>query len=258
MLIYPDINPVAIHLGPIKIFWYGIMYVLAFAIAWGLLPWRIRQPNNPSWNIQQGKDLLFYAALGVVVGGRVGYMLFYALPDLLQHPLNLFKTWEGGMSFHGGLIGVCCALWLFQRKTHHSFVATTDFIAPLVPLGLAAGRLGNFINGELWGRATDVPWAMVVDGLVPRHPSQLYELIGEGLLLFLLLWYYARKPQPPGKITGLFLLGYATIRFALEFVRQPDWQLGYLAFGWLTMGQLLCVPMLVLGLWLVYRSYFKM
>ena len=256
MITYPQFNPIALQLGPIKIYWYGIMYVVAFLTAWTLARLRARYPHE-NWDNKAIDDLLFYAALGVVLGGRLGYMLFYSWQNLLQDPLSLFKTWQGGMSFHGGLLGVCCGMWLFQRKHPYSFLQCLDFIAPLVPLGLAVGRLGNFINGELWGRVSDVPWAMIFPhaGSLARHPSQLYEALGEGLALFLLLWWYARQPRQPGRIAGLFLIGYAMIRFSVEFFRQPDWQIGFIAFGWLTEGQLLCVPMLLMGAWLLYRTH---
>lgn len=254
MLAFPSINPVAFSIGPLQVHWYGLMYLLGFVMAWLLAQWRAR--HDPNWDSEQISDLIFYAAVGVILGGRLGYMLFYGTLQLLANPLSLFKLWEGGMSFHGGLLGVIVALALFARKTKKRFLDVGDFIAPLVPLGLAAGRAGNFINGELWGSPTDVPWAMIFphsDGL-PRHPSQLYELGLEGIGLFILLWWYSSKPRPRGRVSALFLIGYAISRMFAEFFRVPDVQLGYLALGWLTMGQLLSIPMLFLGFWLWWRA----
>ncbi|ASQ47367.1 prolipoprotein diacylglyceryl transferase [Legionella clemsonensis] len=251
MLVFPNIDPVAFSIGPLKVHWYGLMYLVGFVSAWLLALWRSKH-YQLSWTSEQIGDLIFYAALGVIIGGRVGYMLFYNSEQFFTQPWILFKLWEGGMSFHGGLIGVAIALWLFSRKTKKPFLEVGDFIAPLVPLGLAAGRAGNFINGELWGRVTDVPWAMVFpnsDG-EPRHPSQLYELGLEGILLFIVVWWYASKPRPAGCVSAVFLIGYALCRLIAECFRQPDAQLGFLAFNWLTMGQLLSLPMLVIGLWL--------
>jgi len=251
MLTFPYINPVAFSLGPLKIHWYGLMYLIGFVSAWLLAHWRMKH-YKLNWTSEQISDLIFYAALGVIIGGRIGYMLFYNFPELMHKPLSLFKIWEGGMSFHGGLLGVIVALWIFARKFKKAFWEVGDFIAPLVPIGLGAGRIGNFINGELWGRVTDVPWAMVyphVDNQ-PRHPSELYEFGLEGIGLFILVWYYARKPRPVGRVSAVFLMGYAICRMIAECFRQPDPQLGYIAFGWLTMGQILSIPMFLLGLWL--------
>ncbi|HHF7346383.1 TPA: prolipoprotein diacylglyceryl transferase [Legionella feeleii] len=249
MLPFPAIDPVAFSLGPIKVHWYGLMYLAGFFIAWLLAHLRVKL-YHLDWTSEQISDLIFYSALGVIIGGRLGYMLFYNTQHLFTRPWDLLKLWEGGMSFHGGLLGVAVAMFLFARKVKKPFVEITDFLAPLVPLGLAAGRIGNFINGELWGRVTDVPWAIVFphsDGQ-PRHPSQLYEFGLEGLALFIFLWWYAAKPRPKGAISAMFLIGYAICRLIAECFRQPDAQLGYIAFDWLTMGQLLSIPMLVAGL----------
>ena len=256
MLTYPKFDPVAVSLGPLKVHWYGLMYLVGFVSAWWLGRRRAVRADSPV-TPPQVDDLLFYGALGVVLGGRVGYVLFYNLPVFLDDPLVLFKVWQGGMSFHGGLLGVLIGLWLFARRYQLRYFAVVDFIAPLVPIGLAAGRIGNFINGELWGKVTDVPWAMVFPGAgpLPRHPSQLYEFSLEGVALFAILWFYARKPRPTMAVSGLFAICYALFRFLIEFVRQPDAQLGYLAFGWLTMGQLLSLPLLAAGVWLMVAAY---
>ncbi|HRD71251.1 MAG TPA: prolipoprotein diacylglyceryl transferase [Legionella sp.] len=251
MFTFPAFNPVAISLGPLKIHWYGLMYLVGFMGAWLLAYWRTKH-YKLNWTAEQISDLIFYAALGVILGGRIGYMVFYNTQELIHQPWILFKIWEGGMSFHGGLLGVILALWVFSKRFGKQFLEVTDFVAPLVPLGLAAGRVGNFVNGELWGRVTDVPWAMIfphVDNN-PRHPSQLYELGLEGIALFVLVWWYASKPRPIGRVSGLFLIGYAICRLIAECFRQPDVQLGFVAFDWLTMGQILSIPMIVLGFWL--------
>lgn len=249
MIAYPDINPVALTLGPLKIHWYGLMYLLGFLLAWLLARWRARH-YRLDWTPDQISDLIFYAALGVIIGGRIGYMVFYNLAELIHEPWSLLKIWQGGMSFHGGLIAGMLALYFFGRKYGKSFWEVTDFTAPLVPLGLAAGRIGNFINGELWGRVTDVPWGMIFPqaGPLPRHPSQLYEFALEGIILFVLLWCYAAKPRPTGRVTAVFLAGYGLCRFIVEGFRQPDPQLGFIALDWLTMGQLLSLPMIILGI----------
>lgn len=255
MLQAPLIDPVALALGPLKIHWYGLMYLFGFAGAWWLMKRRASRPQSPL-TVEQVGDLLFYAALGVVLGGRLGYVLFYNLPQYLSDPLSLLKVWQGGMSFHGGLLGVLLAMWLYARRLDLRFFQVTDFIAPVVPVGLFFGRIGNFINGELYGRVTDLPWAMVFPaaGPLPRHPSQLYEAVLEGLLLFAILWWYSSRPRPLMAVSGLFLIGYGLFRFLVEFVRLPDAHIGYLAWGWLTMGQLLTLPMIALGLFLMARA----
>lgn len=249
MLIYPQIDPVAFTLGPLRIHWYGIMYLVGFFGAWALLTWRARKPNS-GWTSAEVSDLVFYCALGVVIGGRLGYMLFYDFHQLITEPWSIFRVWQGGMSFHGGLLGVVFVVWWFGRRYHKSFITIGDFIAPVVPIGLAAGRIGNFINDELWGRVTTMPWGMIfpAGGPLPRHPSQLYEFALEGVLLFLILWIYSNKPRPPMAVGGLFLLLYGFFRFFCEFFRTPDPQLGYLVGHWMTMGQLLSLPMILVGL----------
>lgn len=255
MFIYPTINPVAFSLGPVQVHWYGLMYLVGFAGAWLLAYWRA-QHYQLDWTAEQISDLIFYAALGVILGGRIGYMVFYNTQELIHQPWMLVKIWEGGMSFHGGLLGVMLAILLFARKFKKSILAVGDFVTPLVPLGLAAGRVGNFINGELWGRVTDVPWAMIYPHVdqQPRHPSQVYEFGLEGIALFILVWWYAAKPRPEGRVAAVFLIGYSICRLIAECFRQPDAQMGFIAFGWLTMGQILSLPMLLLGLFLWWRA----
>ncbi len=256
MLTYPDIDPVALSLGPLKVHWYGIMYLVAFTTAWWLGRRRAAMPNS-GWNPEQIEDVIFYGALGVVLGARLGYVLFYNFSVFIDNPLTLFKVWEGGMSFHGGALGVLFAMWLYARKQGRGYFEVTDFIVPLVPLGLGAGRIGNFINGELWGKVSDVPWAMVfpTGGPEPRHPSMLYEFLLEGIVLFLILWFYSSKPRPAMAVTGLFGLGYGLFRTLVEFVRMPDAHIGYLAGGWLTQGMVLSLPMVVLGAAMVFIAY---
>ncbi len=251
---YPQIDPIALSIGPLHIHWYGLMYLFGFLFVWLLGLYRV---NKTDWTRQQLEDLLFYGAVGVIIGGRVGYAIFYDFQANLENPLNIFKIWQGGMSFHGGLLGVLAAFAWFGKKTGKSFFEISDFIAPMVPIGLMFGRIGNFINGELWGKVTDVPWAMVFPGAgpLPRHPSQLYEAALEGVLLFIILWWFSSKPRPKAAVSGLFLLGYGFFRFLVEFVRIPDAQYGYLAFDWLTMGQILCLPMIVFGIILMIVSY---
>jgi phosphatidylglycerol:prolipoprotein diacylglycerol transferase len=258
MLVHPQLDPIAIHLGPFGIHWYGLMYLIGFLGVLFLGKWRIRRTPDGIVNERDLDDMLFYGALGVILGGRLGYVLFYQPGYYLSHPLEILFVWQGGMSFHGGFLGVLVAMWLFVRKTGKNWLAVMDFVAPLVPLGLGAGRLGNFINGELWGRATDVPWAVIfpqVDNL-PRHPSQLYELGLEGIALFLLLWIYSSKPRPVGTVSGLFLIGYGASRFVVEFAREPDSFLGPLALG-MSMGQWLSLPMILIGVWMLRRALTK-
>jgi phosphatidylglycerol---prolipoprotein diacylglyceryl transferase len=257
-LVHPQFDSVAIHLGPLAIRWYGLMYLLAFGLFLLLGRRRIKTQPSTGWNAQQLDDMLFYGVLGVVLGGRLGYVLFYQPTHFLAHPLEIFAVWQGGMAFHGGFLGVLAAMWLFARKSGKPWLALTDFIAPLVPLGLAAGRLGNFINGELWGRPSDVAWAMVFPQIdnIPRHPSQLYQFALEGVALFVVLWLFSAKPRPTGAVSGLFLLGYGSFRFLAEFAREPDNFLGLLSLG-LSMGQWLSLPMMVAGAVMLRWAYRK-
>lgn len=254
-----NIDPIALDLGFMQIHWYGLMYLIAFATAFGLGSYRAKQPNS-GWTTEQVSDLIFWGAMGVVLGGRMGYVLFYNFDQFLTDPLWLFAVWEGGMSFHGGLIGVLVVLWVFGRRYDKSFFQMGDFVAPLVPIGLGVGRVGNFIGGELWGRAADVPWAVVFpragDG-IGRHPSQLYEALLEGLVMFAVLWWFSAKPRPRMAVSAMFLILYGVFRSAVEFFREPDAHIGYIAFGWLTKGQLLSLPMIVIGLLLFYWAYQK-
>ncbi len=259
MLVHPQFDPVALQLGPLAIRWYGLMYLTAFAAFLLLGRWRLGKPQYQQASGMQARDLedlLFFGVLGVVLGGRLGYVLFYKSAYYLQHPMEALALWHGGMSFHGGLLGVILATLLWSRRRSLDFWRVIDFVAPLVPIGLAAGRLGNFINGELWGRPSDVPWAMVfpqAGDALARHPSQIYQFLGEGLALFVLLWVYSSRPRARAAVSGVFLIGYAVFRFAAEFARQPDAFLGTVALG-LTMGQLLCVPMMAFGVWLLTRK----
>ena len=278
MTVLHQIDPVALHLGPVSIHWYGIMYLLAFGTAWWLGLRRIRAGRLPGVSEQGFGDLLFYGMLGVVLGGRVGYVLFYNFGEFLQNPLMLFRIWEGGMSFHGGLLGVlvACVWWARRHRLH--FFDAVDFVAPLVPLGLGFGRLGNYIGGELWGKFTGAGWGVIFpqspmapfNGLpierlrelhasgaldaFARHPSQLYQAALEGLAMFVALWWFSSRPRPRYAVSGLFALMYGVFRFLVEFVRVPDEQLGYLAFGWLTMGQVLSLPLIALGIALLWWS----
>ena len=256
MLVHPNFDPVAFHLGPVAVRWYGLMYLLAFVLFVWLGKLRARRNLLTGWHPRDVDDMLFYGVFGVILGGRLGYVLFYKPMYYLQHPLEIFQVWAGGMSFHGGFLGVLIALWFFARSRGKRWLDVTDFVAPLVPLGLAAGRLGNFINGELVGRPTDVPWAMVfpqVDA-IPRHPSQLYEFGLEGIMLFGLLWWFSSKPRPVGAVSALFLIGYGASRFLVEFAREPDDFLGLLSLG-MSMGQWLSLPMVIAGVWMLRWSY---
>ncbi len=253
MFVYPNFDPVAFTVGPVQVRWYGLMYLLGFLAGWWLARLRSRQPGS-TWTAAQVDDLIFFCAIGVILGGRLGWMLIYGTERLFQDPLGVLRIWEGGMSFHGGLAGVLIALMLFARSRGKRIADAFDFTVPLPAIGFGAGRIGNFINGELWGKPTDVPWAVVVDG-VARHPSQLYEALLEGLVLFAILWWFTARPRPRLAPSGLFLICYGVFRFAVEFVRLPDENRGYLAFGWLTTGQLLSLPMIIAGVWLLVLAY---
>ena len=278
MTILHQIDPIALDLGPLQVHWYGVMYLLGFGLAWWLGRLRVRQGRLPGVDEQAYGDLLFYAMLGVVLGGRLGYVFFYAFDALLDDPLMLVRIWEGGMSFHGGLIGVMAAALWWARKHRLHFFDVMDFVAPLVPPGLGFGRLGNYIGGELWGKPTEAGWGVIfphapmgeytgasmerlrelhASGALEayaRHPSQLYQALLEGLVMFVALWWFSKKPRPRYAVSGLFALLYGVFRFVVEFVRVPDAQLGYLAFGWLTMGQVLSLPLVALGLFLLWLS----
>ena len=279
MTILHQIDPIAVGLGPLQVHWYGIMYLLGFGVCWWLGNRRIRAGRLPGVNEQAFSDLLFYGMLGVVLGGRIGYVLFYSFGDLLQDPLMLFRIWEGGMSFHGGLLGVMGAALWWARKHRLHFFDVMDFVAPLVPPGLGFGRVGNYIGGELWGKFTEAGWGVVfprapefahwtgeqlqsqfASGALERyarHPSQLYQAALEGLAMFVVLWWFSSTPRPRYAVSGMFALLYGCFRFLVEFVRVPDAQIGdhgYLAFGWLTMGQVLSTPLIVIGLYWLWRS----
>ncbi|MFC0397783.1 prolipoprotein diacylglyceryl transferase [Paraburkholderia rhizosphaerae] len=287
MLIHPNFDPVAIHLGPLAVRWYGLMYLVAFIAAIVVARLRLRLPHVAAqgWTAKDIDDMLFYGVLGTILGGRLGYVLFYKASFYFAHPLEIFKVWEGGMSFHGGFLGVVIAMTIFARQRNRTWMQVTDFVAPMVPTGLAAGRLGNFINGELWGRVTDpsAPWAMLFPGaanddaawlaahpqqaaqwhlnevfaqyhLLPRHPSELYEIALEGVALFFVLILFSRKPRPVGAVSGVFLIGYGLARFIVEFAREPDDFLGLLALGF-SMGQWLSLPMIVAGIVMLVWSY---
>ena len=250
MLVHPQIDPVAISVGPLSIHWYGLMYLLGFALFILLGRYRIKHNPHSAFTYEILDDALFYGMLGVILGGRLGHVLFYQFGYYLDHPLHIFAIWEGGMSFHGGFLGVFVAMILLARKHKLSWLTVTDFVIPLIPLGLAAGRIGNFINGELWGRHTDVPWGMVfpyVDEF-PRHPSQLYQFALEGVLLFIVIWIYSSKPRATGAVTGMFMIGYGVLRSFAEFFREPeDGFMGILTLG-VTMGQWLSIPMILAGI----------
>jgi len=260
MLTYPHFDPIALQIGPIAVHWYGLTYLAAFGLFMLLGNLRLRhQPfasiTGPgAWSRKDVEDILFLGVMGVVAGGRLGYCLFYKPEYYLSHPLEIFYVWQGGMSFHGGFLGVIAAMVWFARSRSKPFWQVMDFVAPCVPTGLAAGRVGNFINGELWGRfaSPDLPWGMVFPqsgSMLPRHPSQVYQFLLEGLLLFIILWLYARKDRPERRVAAVFSMGYGVMRFIAEYFRQPDDFLGLLAFN-MSMGQWLCVPMVLFGMWL--------
>ncbi|ELA09161.1 prolipoprotein diacylglyceryl transferase [Moraxella macacae 0408225] len=279
--IHPQFNPVAVDLGILQVHWYGLMYLLAFAVAYGLAIWRSK--NRSDWSTDMVSDLVFYGAMGVILGGRVGYVLFYQFGEFLANPLYLLKINEGGMSFHGGFLGVAIAMLFFAKKYKKPVFNVLDFIVPCVPTGLLFGRIGNFINGELWGRVSDggynwlmaFPQAYQADrallhqnpslqnlvinvgeyALLPRHPSQLYQAFSEGVVLFVLIWWFASRPRPRMAATGLFVLGYGVVRFITEFFRQPDADQGFIVLGWVTKGQLLSLPMVLVGLFLIIWAY---
>ena len=256
MLVHPQFDPVAIKLGPLAVHWYGLMYLVGFALIWGVGRHRIARTPGGVWSPKDLDDALFWGILGTIIGGRLGYILFYKFSFYLSEPWRIFHVWEGGMSFHGGMLGVVVAMALYARSRRQHWLAVTDFIAPLVPLGLATGRIGNFINGELWGRPASVPWAMVfpqVDS-TPRHPSQLYEFGLEGIVLFSFLWWYSARPRPRGAVSGAFLAGYGLLRFLVEFTREPDRHLGLLAAGF-SMGQWLSLPMMLAGVGLIWWGH---
>lgn len=271
------IDPIALQLGPVAVHWYGLMYLLALATAWWLGLRRVRAGRLPVSETAYS-DLIFYGMLGVVLGGRIGYIFFYGFQQVLDDPLSALRVWEGGMSFHGGLLGVLAALWWWSRSQGVHFFDTVDFVAPLVPSGLGFGRLGNYVGGELWGHLSDKPWAVIFPKSLPdpfygmeaaalrtahesgalnafaRHPSQLYQAALEGLAMFVILWCFSSRPRPRYAVSGLFALLYGVFRFAVEFVREPDAHLGYLAFGWLTMGQVLSLPLIAIGVFLLWKS----
>ena len=256
-LSYPNIDPVALQLGPLKVHWYGLMYLLGFLVAFILGQKRAARADSPIKKEQIG-DMIYFSALGVIVGGRLGYVFFYGFDKFLDDPLWLIRLWDGGMSFHGGLLGVMLAIALYAKKIGCTFFQLLDFVAPLVPIGLGLGRIGNFIGGELWGRATSVPWGMVFPSdpeQLVRHPSQLYQCALEGVLLFIILWLYSAKPRPTIAVSGLFLICYGLFRFLIEFVRQPDKGIDFIAWNWLTMGQLLSFPMIVTGIVFMVYAY---
>ena len=259
MLTHPTIDPVAISLGPLDIHWYGLMYLLGFIAAWQLALWRSKRSWSPLRR-DQVEDLIVYGAFGVILGGRFGYVIFYNFDKWLSDPFWLFRVWEGGMAFHGGLLGVIVAMLLYARKIRCPFLALTDFVAPLVPIGLGLGRIGNFIGQELWGRETESAWGMVFPAdplLLVRHPSQIYQACLEGLLLFVILFWFSRRDQPRGSTSALFLILYGAFRFLVEFTREPDRHIGFDLFGWMTRGQLLCIPMVLAGLLLLCGALWR-
>ncbi len=257
MIVLPDIDPVALALGPLKIRWYALTYLFGFAAAWWLGCKRAARPGS-GWTNQQVADLITNGMLGVILGGRIGYILFYDLDTYIAEPMRMLRLWEGGMSFHGGLIGVIIAVSLYARSVGKNVMDVLDFVAPMTPIGLGAGRVGNFINGELWGRTTDVSWAMVFPrdpSQLPRHPSQLYQLALEGIVLFVLVWWYSNKPRPRFAVGGLFMIGYGAQRIVVEFFRQPDAQLNFVMFDWMTRGQQLSILMVLVGIAIMVWAY---
>lgn len=253
MLTYPEFDRIAFSIGPVDVHWYGLMYVVGFVAGWWLARRRAAAPRS-TWKPADVDDLIFFAAMGVILGGRLGWILFYGFDTVREDPLNIIRVWQGGMSFHGGLAGVMIAVALFAKRRGRKIADVFDFTAPLPAVGLFAGRIGNFINGELWGKPTDLPWGFLVNGQV-LHPSQLYEAALEGLVMFLILWWFTSKPRWRLAPSGLFLTLYGLFRFLVEFVRLPDADIGYLAFGWLTMGQVLSLPVLVAGLAMLAFAY---
>ena len=272
-----NFDPIAFSIGPLEVHWYGIMYLLAFLTFWMLGREIASNRGWLKWSAEEVGDFLFYGMLGVILGGRLGYVFFYGFDRLLEDPLIAFRIWEGGMSFHGGLVGVIVIMAWYARRSQRSFWQVVDFVAPLIPVGLAFGRVGNFIGGELWGRQSDVSWAMIFPGSLPaaavssapleqawqagmldvyaRHPSQLYQAGLEGLLLFIILMWYSKSPRPQGAVSGLFLLGYGFFRIVVEFFREPDQHLGFIALDWLTMGMVLSLPMIIAGLIFMSLAY---
>jgi phosphatidylglycerol:prolipoprotein diacylglycerol transferase len=252
---FPEIDPVIFSVGPLSVRWYGLMYLIGFVFAMWFANRESEKPGS-TWTKEQVSDLLFYGMLGVILGGRVGYVLFYQFQYFLENPMYLFRVDQGGMSFHGGALGVIIAIFIFALKNKKSILSVGDFVVPLVPVGLLAGRIGNFINGELWGRASDVPWAIVfpTGGPIARHPSQLYEAFFEGLVLFIMLIVFKKQPRPAGALSGLFLLGYGVFRFCIEYFREPDAHIG-LYGGIISQGQILSLPMVIAGLGLMVWAY---
>lgn len=258
MINYPDLSPVALDLGVIKVHWYGLMYLFGFISAILIGNFRAKASTN-NWTKDQVSDVIFYSAVGVIAGGRIGYVLFYNFSVFIENPLMIIRIWEGGMSFHGGMLGVFIALYLFAQKTNRTFFQVSDFIAPMVPLGLGFGRIGNFINKELWGRPVDsyVPWAMNYGDNIGRHPSSLYQATTEGVLLFGILFVFSMKPRPTMAVSGVFMMCYGMFRFITEFFRTPDAQLGFVMFDWMTKGQQLSVPMIIFGITILFFAYKK-
>lgn len=252
---YPEIDPIAISIGPVSIHWYAISYLVGIGLVWWTLRYR-RRVYGPAFSDEDLSDLLFYGVLGLLIGGRVGYMLFYGMATLKEDPLSALRIWEGGMSFHGGMLGVLVSYAVFASRRQVGFFTIADFGAPAIPLALGCGRIGNFINGELPGRVTDVPWAFVYPGdLLARHPSSLYQALLEGPVLFAILWLFASRPRPPMAVSGMFLLGYGSLRVFSEFFREPDAHIGFVLADWITTGQLLSFPMALLGGALITYSY---